>query len=640
MEVGALFNYSPDGTRLSVTSPDGRLSIWNSASEAFQQYSPSAHLSTQITALAWCPASQLNTPKKEKKNKNESRGGTANLIALGTTAGTVLMYSVQLGDVVTTLEASLSTVRIQALAWSHSCKSIFVGAEDGMVSIFSVMELKLNARFKAGKEPVYSLAVTSDDKYLVTGCRNIKVWEIKNQTLIQTFIGHANEVRRLCSVLKDGSHYFLSAAAEDRNISVWQLGEPSKKKAASYLTLSVNESVEDIGALVADDEVISTVTTTEGSVQVFRFSLDGARSAPIKCASVVQIAAEGDKKVSKVQLCASACLNKDDPTLQIAYGSSSALQLEELKVNDLLKIHLLTRTPPVLNLGGETVKEFTKVVKPKIPEAVKFLKAGSLPGPEVGDSSTVVTPGGGRKRKQQQEETDANLSLEERLSFLKPNQTKSYPKSDTLAQLLVQGLQSKDQSILNGVLDRDDDELMSRTLATLPIECVVPLLRHLYSDIKNKGAGNVSLIKWAFSLVKAHSGYLVSSPKVLQEILIPMNQMLEHRTSNYMQIVKLKSKMELIREQMSRNKSGVNLQTDRPSLLVYQDDSEDEYEDVLKDIIIPSEDADVDSDYLDEINAGGDKDDDDDDSDDDDDNDEEMNGLQNGHASSSDMDED
>ena len=85
---------------------DGRLVIWNNASEIHQQYSPSSHLSTQITCLAWSPASASNTDKKNKKNENKGASSSSDLIALGTSAGSLLVYSVKQGDIVTTFDVS------------------------------------------------------------------------------------------------------------------------------------------------------------------------------------------------------------------------------------------------------------------------------------------------------------------------------------------------------------------------------------------------------------------------------------------------------------------------------------------------------------------------------------------------------
>ena len=75
---------------------------------------------------------------------------------------------------------------------------------------------------------------------------------------------------------------------------------------------------------MVDDEILTTVTTVEGkniliqflllhvfpyswfvlgSVLIYRYSLFGARSAQVKCSSLVEVGAQEDRKVTKEQDC-------------------------------------------------------------------------------------------------------------------------------------------------------------------------------------------------------------------------------------------------------------------------------------------------------------------------------------------------
>lgn len=620
MSLGSIYKFSPDGSRLAAVSPDGRLAIWNSNSEMCEQYSPSCHLESQISTMSWCPASHIKLPKKNSKISPES---TADFIALGTCSGSVLMYSVRQGDVSTVLDSSL--VKINCITWSHTSKNIFVGAEDGMISIFSILNLELAARMRTGNDGVYSLTLSSDSKRLISGSRNIQVWETKTQTLLQTFIGHANEVRWLTMLERNKMLYILSAAEDDRNISVWKLRETEKPKKPEsvHSTLSVNETIADIAVLpMSEDDIYTSVTTTSGSVQIFHYDFTKKSSAPIKPRYTVQIASEKEKKVTQIPVFSSHLRNQEEPTLTLAYGSETKIQLEELKVTDLKNKHLLHRDMPTLQLGGDKVKDFSKVVKPKIPDGVKYLVAGHpLP---LGLSK-------GTKRKPDNADIES-LSLEERLTLLDSKTQKTGPKTDTMAQLLVQGLHSKDANILNSVLDRDDPELIDNTVKSLPVETVVPLLSVLMKRVQ--GRGNTAKVRWTHSVLRNHAGYLISAPNVQKDILMPLNDIISARVSNYPQVLRLKGKIDMIKGQMERNKTEAPTQVNRAPLLVYQDESEDEYSDVLNKLSAPSQGVDEDSDYLDEFLSNGE-------SDEDEDVDEvqEVNGKMNGHLSGSEEEE-
>ena len=58
------------------------------------------------------------------------------------------------------------------------------------------------------------------------------------------------------------------------------------------------------------------------------------------------------------------------------------------------------------------------------------------------------------------------------------------PRTDSLLQLLLQGLHNRDQKILNSVLDRADEDLIDKTVRKLPVEGVVPLIEELHNFIR------------------------------------------------------------------------------------------------------------------------------------------------------------
>ena len=58
------------------------------------------------------------------------------------------------------------------------------------------------------------------------------------------------------------------------------------------------------------------------------------------------------------------------------------------------------------------------------------------------------------------------------------------PRTDSMVQLLLQGLHNKDRKILDSVLDRADEELIENTVKKLPVEFVIPLIKELQHYIK------------------------------------------------------------------------------------------------------------------------------------------------------------
>lgn len=588
-----MYKYSPDATRLANVSQDGRIIIWNNASEIQQQYSPSSHLSAQITCLAWSPspASTDNNKKKKKKKGEEKGGSTSDLIALGTTAGTLLVYSVKQGDIVTTFD--VSNHKVLCLTWSNSGNSVVCGTELGEITICCVLSLQVLSRFKADKRAIHALAITNDDKKIIAASQKLKVFEVHTQDLVQTFAGHSNPVVSLCCLQGQDESFVMSVAAEDRNVSIWKLdaeGSPKPTKADPvYITLSVNEDVRDVSCVhVKGGEVMTCATTESGKASMFRYSLEKAKKKPIKAYSFIKIMNEDQDKIKEIPVLATHFIERDMMYLTFTYGSETKLKLEDLKVSELRENHILAREMPMIKLNAEQQKNFSKVVPMKDAVGVKFLMAGN-----------TIPPKKGEKRRNESKKLEQ--TLEERLALLEPSTAGGADKTMSFVRLLMQGLQSKNESILMSVLDRDDTQMIESTLKSLPVECVVPLLQILHKNIQSKGF-SLSHVIWAQSLVRNHVGFLVSSPHVHTEILLPLSDLISARTANFLPILKLKGKIEMIKGQMERNRAQV-VDSNQQPLVVYQDESDEEDAEALDKLLPPR--VDYDSDFLDEYLSDG-----------------------------------
>ena len=92
----------------------------------------------------------------------------------------------------------------------------------------------------------------------------------------------------------------------------------------------------------------------------------------------------------------------------------------------------------------------------------------------------------GTKRKNSESDKTENMSMADRIKLLshEQNQKSTPPRTDSVLQLLLQGLNNKDTRILQSVLERADDELIKNTVKRLPLEAVVPLLEVLHHYIQ------------------------------------------------------------------------------------------------------------------------------------------------------------
>ena len=113
--------------------------------------------------------------------------------------------------------------------------------------------------------------------------------------------------------------------------------------------------------------------------------------------------------------------------------------------------------------------------------------------PTVAAASATPTTTGGTKRKNSESGKTEAMSVADRIKLLShdQNQKSTPPRTDSVLQLLLQGLNSKDKRILESVLERADDELINDTVKRLPLEAVLPLLEilHHYIQVGSKIQG-------------------------------------------------------------------------------------------------------------------------------------------------------
>ena len=218
----------------------------------------------------------------------------------------------------------------------------------------------------------------------------------------------------------------------------------------------------------------------------------------------------------------------------IAHGSSVKPSLESLPLSSLEKEHCLVRQAPISRLKADHQVDHSKTITP-------------------GMSQPAAT-GKHSKRAKSQNETVDSLPVEERLALLS-NQSGAKGaaprhRTDTLAQLLVQGLHGKDGRILDSVLDRAGQELIDNTVRRIPTEAVVPLVTTLQKYVKGRGMVNSSHAKWLRSVLTLHTGFLVSVPDC-QDLLGPVHALLEARTGAYNSVLQLRGKLDFVIKQKS-----------------------------------------------------------------------------------------
>jgi len=567
-----IHKFSPDCSKLGISRPDGCLAVYSTGGcKLLHQFSPSTHLTALATCLAWAAGTDTTLATRKKPKKKNKHSQQSDLLAMGTSAGTVLVYSTIQGSMVTSFKTESSS-RINSLVWTRSCNSLYAAGEDGSVSLFSITKQCLVSTFMHSPEPIHSLALNKEETMLAMGSRNIHIWDLVSSEVVRTMTGHANPVTRMEIV----NTFLFSSSESERVVSVWAM---DRAVTSSVATLRVNADVADLAVNAEEEKLSIAVLTGEGVMAMLTCSQDKVKesmtSLPLKTVRV-RTGQGVPRMVTAVGMV------RDRVT--IAYGEGMDIAMEQLDREGLEQDTSLVREKDK-SKSGQT-EGVTDVVTPKTDGQVVFLAPGSS-----------LSTGKGKRKAEKKAGDDESLPVEDRISLLSTEVCVPgagvTPRTDTLAQLLAQGLHSSDTRILDSVLDRADVELIDNTVKKIPAEAVVPLVTVLQKYIKGRGMVNASHAKWLKAVLTIHTGYLVSVPDC-QDLLSPLYAQLEARTQNYNQVLQLRGKLELLTRQTMDRQGDTVVDTEKQALLVYQDESSDELEDVIDDLLVPNSDSDDD----------------------------------------------
>uniref|UniRef100_A0A673VYV4 WD repeat domain 43 n=1 Tax=Salmo trutta TaxID=8032 RepID=A0A673VYV4_SALTR len=523
--------FSPKSRQyLALCAQDGRLRIWNTDIKTLnQEYVPSAHLSATCTCISWGPCRKAKEGPQRKKRKSEA-GQVENqvdLLALGTAAGSVIIYSTVKGALHCTLDGGHSG-GVNCVQWHPEDCLLYSGSDDT-----HIVEWDL----QTGKTP---LSLDQDVFSKLTPVFSL---------LHQKFTGHSTAVTtlRFATTRPPDSNglYFISGAAHDRLLSVWQVREDGKDK-NSVVSFNLTDEPHHIDLFTSnskEEAVRLAVVCRDGQLHLFEHFLNGPCKKPLSPLCTVQITGVEDSPVPVPLL--AAALTTDTHSLLLAYGNHLQPVMERVEVNTAERHVCLTRdVHTTLSLTMATT--VSKVKTPVANAKGKVLVPG-LPGHQAPVKGSL----GSEKRKG----TDAKeMSIEERLGKIQMSPEKGVKgapslQTDNFSVLLVQGLESKDANILNKVFQNRKDFFIKTTIARLPLPAVLPLVEEITKRMQGHPYTAVLMVRWLKAVLMQHTSYLASLPDLVFKLGV-LYHMIESRVKMFHKLTKLHGKLYLLMTQV------------------------------------------------------------------------------------------
>ncbi|XP_043279582.1 WD repeat-containing protein 43 [Venturia canescens] len=564
--------FSPDGQYWANCGNDGKLKIWETATNRLkQEYVPKSHLASPCSVLGWMSVNQQTTTtahppgKKRKKRSIVDDSTCKHIVAMGSVNGSITLWDVTTGEVCKLLENG-HTATVTALTWS-SFRGLFSAAEDRQIVEWNVQESGIKCKWKSGKSKVTALAVSDDGKFLLSADRTIKWWDLSSKCLIASFTGHANQVTFLRTVRFDNEDsYVISGATGEGYLSIWALNEDTKDRDAVGTLTMQDDAISVSAKILEDSQIVVLAANRSGQAHLFKYQPNCRTGKPVKPQLNIVIALDSEQKGAVQQIPIQAAELTNEGKLLLAYGTMLNLTFEKVTPDYSDKVQLLVRAD--LKRSKERKEEtLTKVKVAETDGNVEYHAPGSA-------TVTIKRNRGGAAGSQ--------LPLKERLENLSLNTEMSATptKGGNMAQLLMQGLNSKDKTILMNVLMTKDETVVKNTIGKLPVQAIPPLLKELTVMLQGKTYPSKIAVKWLQILVTSHAAHLLSHPDI-GDSFGPILSLIDAKLTILSELSRLRGRVSLVTGQISQSHEKDDKDITEQSLLVYQDpDSSDDGSDV------------------------------------------------------------
>lgn len=485
---------SSNGDCVALCTPDGVIKFYDTlTSNLKHEYSSSTHLQAGCSCLVWSrlkrtPNSVQNSKQKKLKTNSDLKNKSIeielndlDLIALGTTDGSILLYSLSKASLHSHLSEGGHSDKVNDIVWCPQyTDSLFSCSDDGCIIEWSLLESKVKSKWKASKTAITSISIDPTNQYIICSSKTITIWDLKTKTKVKTLTGHSNDIFELEFVAQNnkGLQYFFSAAQNDRILNAWALNSTNVNETPTQTiqSFSLNDGptfieLVSIKKKEKASEVLLLALTQKGQLLFFSHNFSNTENSnlkkPLKPTNTVKLETnEGsslkiyaafvtnskNEKVDSIELgnengSLFELLNNN--YLYIVYGSHVNPRIEKLEFSDFKETKkVLKRDDPFKTTVGLQIQT-TKIETPLVSKDLKVLVPGQT-GPQVSIGL------GNQKRKSVE---PSQMTLEERLNVMgldsgETNGDAYYkngqvPKTDNLLVLLVQGLQSNDSKMLN-----------------------------------------------------------------------------------------------------------------------------------------------------------------------------------------------
>lgn len=556
--------FSPCGKFCAYISQQGRFVVYNVETNVIHHvYTPNMHLNVPCTSFTWI---QTKAKKKNKKSRSSLVEDTPDgqlLAAFGTRKGAVAFYSLATAKIVNTCQGNGHSASITAIYFNaeNNPDKLYTAGADGKVCEWSISKATHLKTYNIGVEKL--TCVLEHSGIILTGAKQLHVWDTQNEKLLRTLIGHTSNTQLLQLVPVDEEEiYVLSGSENDRHISLWLLCD--NKKTSPVASFALDDVPEFLSPKLVGKKLHLVAVSRSGIAYYFVRDLQKlSMKKPYRANHTFEVAIDTVsakmKAVDRLPIFVATVLySPQQEQILLGYGTEMNVRFEQIDIDQETKLNLIIREPVKLLEGKSKDGE----LKSKTPEV---------------DSSNVeyLNPANASRKNVKKVE----IPMEVRLENL--STPKSSPKN--MIHLLVQGLHSKDATLLKNVFAVEDSEMIQQTLGRLPAQYVSALLNELSLMMQMKTMHVKTAACWLKHLISIHASQLMAlGSSNLTDNFATCVGIIEYRVQHLSSLAKLRGRLGLIIDQIERSKNQANLEGDNENVLVYQEEYDSDADSMLE----------------------------------------------------------
>lgn len=247
------------------------------------------------------------------------------------------MYSYATGKIEHQLKGNGHTGGVTAICRGAN-GILYTCGNDGKIIVWNITKGEQTKSWPIGNDKPTCLLYLHEQKSLLVGARELKLWSIDKMDIRQTFTGHTSNITLMKQLKIHDNLYVLSASKMDRTISMWRIKNGTNNYKNAVATFLMADVAYFLNSKVNDDKdsVQIAAVTRSGVVHVFvandsiseRNDSDG-NGKPIKPKVTIEVASDADNNVIPIPIIAALLdYNNDEQSLLLGYGDRLFLQFE------------------------------------------------------------------------------------------------------------------------------------------------------------------------------------------------------------------------------------------------------------------------------------------------------------------------